>query len=229
MLSNTPIQRIKEFIDTISLNVSSFEKKVSMSNGSFASQLKKNKSIGIDKLENILKEFPQINANWLLTGKGDMLLAMPKEYKPTLQKASVVAEPNTPSYPLLELEAFAGAGDTSEFGTEIDRLEERYVIPSFKGLKIDFMIKVNGSSMYPKYNSGDVVACRSIDELLYLQWNKVYVIDTVTNGVMIKRVKKGTDEASITLKSDNKDYDDFSIPRTDIRNIALVVGVIRLE
>ena len=229
MLSNTPIQRIKEFIDTISLNVSSFEKKVSMSNGSFASQLKKNKSIGIDKLENILKEFPQINANWLLTGKGDMLLAMPKEYKPTLQKASVVAEPNTPSYPLLELEAFAGAGDTSQFGTEIDRLEERYVIPSFKGLKIDFMIKVNGSSMYPKYNSGDVVACRSIDELLYLQWNKVYVIDTVTNGVMIKRVKKGTDEASITLKSDNKDYDDFSIPRTDIRNIALVVGVIRLE
>ena len=72
MEKNT-IHRIKEYIDFKRINVSTFERHVSMSNGSFASQLKNNKTIGVDKLENILRIYNNINAEWLLTGKGDMI------------------------------------------------------------------------------------------------------------------------------------------------------------
>jgi phage repressor protein C with HTH and peptisase S24 domain len=48
-------------------------------------------------------------------------------------------------------------------------------------------------------------------------------------GIMMKRVKKSDLDDRFICKSDNKDYDDFEVPLSDVRKIALVVGVIRLE
>jgi len=72
MAENT-IKRIKQYIDFKGIKISAFEKEIGMSNGSFASQLKNNKTIGVDKLENILKKYPELSPEWLLTGKGDMV------------------------------------------------------------------------------------------------------------------------------------------------------------
>ncbi len=68
-----PLQRLKRFIDFKLIPVSKFEKNVGFSNGSFASQLKKNKTIGVDKLENILNYYPELSSEWVLTGKGNMI------------------------------------------------------------------------------------------------------------------------------------------------------------
>ena len=72
MTENT-INRIKQYLDYKGIRVGAFEKVVGMSNGSFASQLKHNKTIGVDKLENILKKYTDIDVEWLLTGEGDMI------------------------------------------------------------------------------------------------------------------------------------------------------------
>ena len=162
-----------------------------------------------------------IDANWLLTGEGEMLKSS--------NNTPAVAEPQIPSgVPMLPFDAFAGIGTDVE-GVNLDTIEERYVVPLFDGMKMDFMISVRGSSMYPKYNSGDVVACRMVQELLFVQWNKVYVLDTISQGVIIKRLKKSDKEGFVICKSDNEQYEPFEIPMSDIRTIALVVGVIRLE
>lgn len=162
-----------------------------------------------------------IDANWLLTGEGEMLKSD--------NNTPIVAEPQLPSgVPMLPFDAFAGIGTDVE-GVNLDAIEERYVVPLFDGMKMDFMIPVRGSSMYPKYNSGDVVACRMVQELLFVQWNKVYVLDTISQGVIIKRLKKSDKEGFVICKSDNEQYEPFEIPMSDIRTIALVVGVIRLE
>jgi hypothetical protein len=223
---NTEIsERISKLIDYLGVTANEFAKKLNYERSQTIYDIINAKSApSFDFFQRFFNtEYSElINHDWLFAGKGEMIVNnMTKTVQPILS--------NSLAYPLLELEAFAGVGDSFTAGTEMGSLTERFVIPSFEGVHIDFMIKVRGSSMYPKYNSGDVVACRLIKEILYLQWNKVYVIDTFSNGVMIKRLKKGDDEATITLKSDNKDYDDFNIPKTDIRNIALVVGVIRLE
>ena len=73
MAENT-ISRIKIFIDSKDISIRALEMSVGMSNGSFASQLKNNKTIGVDKIENILNEYPDLNPTWLLTGRGEMLL-----------------------------------------------------------------------------------------------------------------------------------------------------------
>jgi transcriptional regulator with XRE-family HTH domain len=72
MIKNT-LQRIKEYIDFKGISIHAFEQKIGMSNGSFASQLKNNKTIGVDKLENILNTYKDISPEWLLTGKEPML------------------------------------------------------------------------------------------------------------------------------------------------------------
>ncbi len=129
--------------------------------------------------------------------------------------------------PFVNTTAIGGFGN-SKFAIEERDVKAYYVIPKFQHKKVDFMIEVEGSSMYPKYNSGDVVACRIINEKSFLQWNKTHVVATKDQGIIIKRIKQGSD-GSLLMISDNKDYDPFPVPIDEIEGIALVVGVIRLE
>ena len=72
-MSENTLQRIKQYIDYKGIRISAFEREIGMSNGSFASQLKKNKTIGLDKLENILRRYSDINFLCLLKGTGSMI------------------------------------------------------------------------------------------------------------------------------------------------------------
>lgn len=83
--------------------------------------------------------------------------------------------------------------------------------------------------MYPKYSSGDVVACRIIRESNFIQWNKTYVVATKEQGMLCKRLKPSDKESHILAVSDNQEYPPFDIPQAEITGIALIVGVIRLE
>ncbi|MGQ2108053.1 S24 family peptidase [Ornithobacterium rhinotracheale] len=189
--------------------------------GSQVSNIKNGKVFGTDKLFKILNTFPDLSAEWLLLGEGEML-------KTEREVPEVSAKYSGKGIPLLPFDAFAGSGSDIE-GINFDIIEERYEVPLFNGIKVDFLIPVKGSSMYPKYSSGDVVACRFVEELLFVQWNKVHVIDTISQGVIMKRLKKGSKNECLTCISDNPNYDPFEIPMSDVRKIALVVGVIRLE
>jgi len=140
-------------------------------------------------------------------------------------KATHTQKPNE-GIPLIPFGAAAGVLS----GEDVQVLEyecERFVVPTFKDA--EFLMSVKGSSMIPKYNSGDIVACKRIHELRFFQWNKIYVLDT-SQGVLIKRVHEDeTNSDNVVLVSDNEKYKPFSIPKDDIRGVASVIGVIRLE
>ena len=104
---------------------------------------------------------------------------------------------------------------------------DRYIVPLFKDA--DFLITVRGDSMIPKYYSGDIIACRKVYlRDLWFQWGKVYIIDT-DQGSVLKRVKRGSTDETITLVSENPEYDSFELRRDQIYNIAIVQGLIRAE
>nr|DAN01591.1 MAG TPA: putative transcriptional regulator [Caudoviricetes sp.] len=213
-------ERVLYFTDYKGFAKEKFFEELGVTYGNFKGKAKE-KALSSDVLAKIVSKYPELNPEWLLTGEGEMLKSD--------NNTPAVAEPQIPSgIPMLPFDAFAGIGTDVE-GVNLDTIEERYVVPLFDGMKMDFMISVRGSSMYPKYNSGDVVACRMVQELLFVQWNKVYVLDTISQGVIIKRLKKSDKEGFVICKSDNEKYEPFEIPLSDIRTIALVVGVIRLE
>ena len=249
------LKRIKQYIDYKGITNQNFEKQVGFSNGAFASQLKNNRTIGVDKLENILIAFPELNPEWLLTGNGEMIKTKSKENatflngginggvkggEPNVKKRYAIELAEKPTntgieannlgnagIPLIPIDAMAGFGTGAVQVMHYDT--SKYVVPEFAELNVDFMIRVKGSSMVPKYNSGDLVACKKLVITdIFFQWNKVYVLDT-EQGALIKRVKKGSRDNYILLISDNKNYDPFELHLSKIFAVALVVGVIRLE
>ena len=161
-----------------------------------------------------------INANWLISGKGEMLQA-------TIIDAT---DNNLHKIPLVNVTAVGGFGN-AEFAIQESDVKDYYVIPKFKDRKIDFMIEVAGSSMYPKYASGDVVACTVIRESRFIQWGKVYVVGTHEQGILVKRLYQNEkkDKNCIVCKSDNPKYPPFEVRHNEITGIALVVGVVRFE
>ena len=164
-----------------------------------------------------------ISGDWLLTGHGSMLKT--EHTKEVIPHVAHQTDNPKEGIPLIPIEAMAGALTCEQ--TILEYECERYVVPIFKGA--DFLIPVKGSSMYPKYSSGDIVACQRVAmSSLFFQWNKVYVIDT-DQGALIKRIKPGCDKDHVLIVSDNEKYDPFELPVSAIHAVALVIGVIRLE
>lgn len=213
-------QNILQFIDTKGISKYKFYQKTGITRG----VLDQNNGMSEENTTRFLACFPEVNPEWLITGHGEML----KKDQPVIVKERKANYGNLKPIPLVSVTAVGGFGNNS-FAIEERDVKDYYVIPKFKHKKVDFMIEVEGSSMYPKYNSGDVVACTVINENSFIQWNKTHVIATKEQGIIIKRIKKGSIEDKLCMISDNKDYDPFEVPKEDITGIALVVGVIRLE
>ena len=130
--------------------------------------------------------------------------------------------------PLIPIDAIAGIPAGESIAVRFIDCAQ-YIIPEFANLNVEYMIRVSGSSMYPKYSNGDVLACRRVHDILFFQWGKIYVIDS-SQGPLVKRVFQDEDPDRILLVSDNKEhYPPFSIPKSDIRSLSIVLGVIRLE
>ena len=174
-------------------------------------------------LVSITRMYVDVDANWLLTGKGDMLnTPSPRSSE---REDAPIAYKSKEGIPLIPIDAMAGAL-TENSRSIMDYDCEHYVIPMFKGA--EFLIPVKGDSMQPKYYSGDIVACKRLPLDTFFQWNRTYVIDS-EQGVLIKRVKQGEDNDHITLVSDNPEYDPFSLEKSRIYSLALVIGVVRAE
>lgn len=192
-----------------------------------------------------------LNADWLLTGEGEMLktstsgadeASCPEEKERKTKKSGEkqrkseknsecssriqkLPEGSMVGIPLIPTSAMAGA-----FTSDVSIMEyecEHYIIPDFKGA--DFLIRVKGDSMQPTYYSGDLVACQKMPmNDIFFQWNKTYVLDT-NQGAIIKRVLPGKDNDHICIVSDNEKYPPFELEKSYLHAIALVRGIIRLE
>lgn len=105
---------------------------------------------------------------------------------------------------------------------------EMYHIPAFEAMKADFIIRVDGDSMEPTYMPGDLVACKKVPlNDIWFQWGKTYVLGTV-QGALVKRLRKSSKEDCVMIESDNKHYEPFELPVSEIHTLALVVGLIRV-
>ena len=140
---------------------------------------------------------------------------VPEEDKP---------EDTNKGVPMIPLEALASPG-TPVF--DDIHITDYYMVREFSDC--DFVIRIKGDSMSPRYTSGDVVACKKIVEMLYFQWGRVYVLYTKSNGIMIKRLQPSDKEDCVRCVSDNEKYAPFDVPKSDIVSLALVNGLVSLE
>lgn len=162
----------------------------------------------------LLSSYFLVSKDWLRSGNGD------KERIETIQSSGT----NGSVIPLIPHEAFAGYGTHQYPDLPI---EEFYQIREFHNA--NFLLRVSGDSMSPKYHSGDLVACQKINELTFWQWHRVYAINTRNQGILIKRIEKSDVPDSVTCVSENPAYDPFDINKQEIVSVALVLGGVVME
>ena len=208
----TTKDRLLEFLKQIEISQAKFAERVGVSRNYVNSMVD---NITQNTVEKIQAAYPDLNIDWLTKGQGEMLRTPTAADK---QKA----------LPLIPFEALAGFLSTDNEGVMVEDCEQ-YVIPEFDRRGAEFIIRVSGSSMYPKYSNGDLLGCKKVNDVLFFQWGKIYVLDT-SQGALVKRVYEHENDDFVMLVSDNKDvYPPFPIPKSDIRSLSIVVGVIRLE
>lgn len=216
------LSRIQDIASNEGITIGALERCIGASKGVLSRAINNGTDIQSKWITILVENYPQYSPAWLLTGEGNMLRAeSEKENIPVAHPSDSPME----GIPLIPISAMAGAFTGEQ--TVLEYECERFVVPTFKGA--EFLISVKGSSMYPKYNSGDIVACKRLPmDDIFFQWNKVYVLDT-DQGPLIKRVKPGSDKEHVLIVSDNEHYEPFELPLERIYHVALVIGVIRLE
>src|ERR1035437_3964531 len=69
------IERLYQYFDYKNIKPTRFEKDFGLSNGYFGGQLKREADIGSSILEKIVDNCRDLSIDWLITGKGNMLIA----------------------------------------------------------------------------------------------------------------------------------------------------------
>ena len=214
VMENSISDRIKHLLEKNQLTASGLAEKLGYSSPEKILRLfrdKKNKP-SIDLIYDI-GTILNVDFNWLIKGDECKYVCDDKEKKQQKQT------------PLIPISAMAGnfIGEENVMDTDC----EFYSVPGMD--KADYFIRVQGTSMLPTYNSGDIVACRRINiQDAFFQWNRVYILDT-DQGPIMKRIKPGSDKEHIMIVSDNPDFEPFELHLSKIYHIALVLGCIKLE
>lgn len=203
-------ERILAFIEKMGLTKSQFEKNAGLSNGFVDKSGDNSRRSSLDKISTA---YPQLNMAWLLTGEGEML------------KTSTEQTETTPyTVPLVPISAQGGS--FNDFVVSVRDSDCEKVISPVK--HVDFALTVTGDSMAPEYPSGSQVLVRKVDEKAFIEWGRVYVLDTC-NGTVIKKLNPGRDESEVLCASINPDYQPFYVKLSDVYGLYRVMMCMTLK
>lgn len=199
--------RLKEFVRMKGGTISGLEKKIGKGNAYFNSV----KNLSSEAIREVLSVYPDLNVDWLVTGKGEPI-------------KTDMASPG--DVPIVDIFALGGALSEQLDSSSVLALER--VQTPVKGAQM--AIEVSGDSMAPKYPSGSRLFCRLVNDPSFIEWGKVYVLDT-TQGAVVKELRPGSSPDTVSCYSvnDNKKYAPFEVPLSSIRGIWKVLAGLILE
>lgn len=127
--------------------------------------------------------------------------------------------------PVYDINVSAGSANLSREFTE-DKIVGFCQLP---GLNPEYpLVRVRGNSMSPRLSDGSWVSIRPVSDTAPILWGQIYVV-VLDDYRMIKYVRRHTDPAKIILHSDNPDYDDIEVARSDVRDLYLVEMILNFE
>lgn len=222
------------------MSIRAFESRAGITQGVLSNAIKKNSDISSNNLSKIIDTYDEFDAHWLLTGDGEMLkdtqedlpsevpleTITPEDLRlPTTDEFEYVNNDNEGRIPVVHELTFATM-DPEEPGKIT--ADEVYYIKEFRNA--DFLMRMSGDYMSPKYRSGDLLACRNIIEHCFYQWGRIYALLTCHQGLIIGRVYEHFQNTTfVTVKPINPDYPEWVVPIDEIARVALVIGSISLD
>lgn len=227
------IGRLEQFIKNQGLSIRSFEISIGASDGMIRRAIKNNTDIQSKWLSAAADNYPDLNIDWLLTGRGSMLKS---DSMLLIDKQDVAKEESLST----KRNLIPFYDDVSTIGGLNDQIAN--TDPSSPSEWIDAgdwfpeataAIRHYGDSMV-EYPSGSILALKRVMDPLLIMNGRNYVIET-TEYRVTKQLQDDGDH--FMAYSTNRDtYPDgrqinapFPVPKEKIRHIYLVLGCVTKE
>ena len=179
MAEISPIKkRILQFIDFASITKVDFCEKTGISYANLKGKSLKSE-IGGNGIAEILSIFPEISAEWLLTGNGEMLKT---EFTPGKLDTS-----SRKLIPFYDIETEAGTMQVSNM--DVSDHPDELIDAGDWFRDADSAMRVHGDSMFPLYKSGSIVVMKEVRDKSLIIYGQDYVLIT-SEYRAIKRIQK---------------------------------------
>lgn len=207
-------ERVAQIADYKGINKEIFFSRIGVTSANFRGKAKKT-PLSSATIENILSEFPDINIEWLITGKGDITNTPTK-------KERISSGNSLKLYDINKADSL-----NSLFQTDKNIIGE-ISIPNIPAC--DGAIYITGESMYPLLKSGDIIAFKKLTPPYNIIYGEMYLIEININGeqyVTVCYIKKSEQEGYCKLVCYNPSYDIKEILIASIETLAIIKISIR--
>lgn len=236
------IERLKQFILNQDLSVRAFEQSISASDGMIRRAINNGTDIQCRWLSTIADNYPTLNLEWLITGRGCMLrgAGVVKAYSFPEPVSCVVSEPELPygrgsssrlyrrdglvRIPVVDISVAAGSGCYNE-----DYLEEvdciTLPLSMVSNGRSYICVRVKGQSMTPSILDGGYLVVYKLErtEWANIRDNYVHVVSDAEGRAYVKRLKNRlVQHGFVVCMSDNVDkqnYPNFNLHEQDINTV----------
>lgn len=222
--------------------------------GTLSDILREKEGVGVSAAtKRILEKSYNVNIDWLETGIGEKLAPKGennthKDYSLSIEtdnqfnnkidnKYNPINDIVTPNgiitnhrvnrrksnalIPFYNADFMAGAAEM--FYEDATIYPEYYMdVPEFYGCTA---FRAYSDSMESKIRSGNILFGIKVDDWRsHLEYGQIYGITCTDGRRYLKYIRKCQDEKHFLLKSENDSYDDFTIPKSKVKNIWLIEG-----
>lgn len=214
--------RLIDFLKYKGLSQSKFEKSIGASNGYINSM---RKGIGAERLEQVRREYPDLNIDWLLSGNGNMLNSQGGKEDVTGKNVKFAGvSVGVPYYEDIE-----STGTIMSMNNDYRETPAFFINYEHFNDCTAYLTHV-GDSMYPKYCSGEIIAVKRIFNFDIVLWGEAYLVVTNENANNLRTVKlvfPHDDEGKIVLRASNPNFKgDTVVNKSDIVSMFIVKGKI---
>lgn len=166
-----------------------------------------------------------VSKQWLVDGTD---VPYPKPTHTSHINASVMPETtsdNGRGIAVYDIDVTAGSVELSRMLT-VDRIMGYVDMPQVNPECL--IVRVSGDSMKPAIPNGSFIAIRPVSTDGIIFWGQIYVVVT-DNYRMVKYLRRHPDDDKVVLHSDNADYDDIDMSRSEIQGLYIVETVINYD
>lgn len=221
--------RIAALLEYSQKNISEFSRYVGFKTPQAVRELLKGNTKSLSEIaqNKISSAFPELNMDWLLNGRGDMLLDEADTFQ--VPEGTYYEDDIPERFMTYLVPTAAIGGGLIGFEEEGIRKEDcERIISPIPGA--EWAIPVCGDSMEPEYPNGSRVFVKQINPRDFIAWGNVFVLDT-TNGLIIKVVMQSDKDDCVRCVSLNPSgrYQPFDVPLRTIRAMYRVMACMSVK
>lgn len=214
------IARIKYLMKELGVRQVQFAERIGVDTSNLSKYLNAHMPLSESLLNRIVVNLG-VSKEWLIDGT-DLPFAKTNVH-PSNDSAATSVAVGTPVY---DVDATAGmaSGRNELFANE--NIVGWVNLPNMS--KDCRIVRVSGDSMAPVIMDGDFIAVREMSNPNQIYWGQIYVVQ-LDDFRLVKYVRRHSDPNMVVLRSENPNYDDMDVLRSDIHGMLLVQHVLHLN